>query len=123
MANEEHANGYYGMVQSPFAQADGQESQELLGENGKIIQQCKNDFHYISKLGIHYVGNYDLDLNPSDLNYTNYDGTNHPIIVIINNMPFQIGKTRMLELENVQITSIIFPKIDHDLIYVDYQYK
>lgn len=118
MANEEHTNGYYGMIQSPFT-----ENEDLLSNNGKIKTQCKNDFHYISKLGIHYIGNYDLDLNPSDSNYTNYDGANHPIIVKINNISFQIGKTRMLELEDVQITSIIFPKIDHDLIYVDYQYK
>lgn len=116
--NEElnNTNGYYGMIQSPFVQ-----DEELLGENGRIIQQCKNNtFNYISKLGIHYIGNYDLDLNPPN---SNYDGINHPIIVTINNMPFRIGKTRMLELEDVHITSIIFPKIDHHLIYVDYQYK
>jgi len=36
---------------------------------------------------------------------------------------FQIGKTRMLELEDVRITSIKFKQNMNDSIYLDYQYK
>ena len=47
-------NGFFGNIQGPFA-AD----EELFT---KIQSECKDTIKYISKLGIHYVGNFDLDL-------------------------------------------------------------
>lgn len=40
----------------------------------------------------------------------------------INGIEFQIGITRMLELEDVKVTSIQFVEDTNDLIYIDYQY-
>lgn len=98
-------NGFFGTLQGPFAA-----NEELL----ILIQaDCKDTIDYISKLGIHYTGNYNLDLNGI---YENQ------LLVRINNIEFQIGKTRMLQLEDVQITSIQFVNNTDDCIYIDYQY-
>lgn len=48
-------NGFFGNIQGPFA-AD----EELFT---KIQSECKDTIEYISKLGITYVGNFDLDLS------------------------------------------------------------
>ena len=99
-------NGFFGNIQGPFA-AD----EELFT---KIQSECKDTIEYISKLGIHYVGNFDLDLS----------GTRQKqIFVRINGIEFQIGSTRMLELEDVAITSIQFVEDTNELVYIDYQYK
>lgn len=99
-------NGFFGNIQGPFA-AD----EELFT---KIQSECKDTIEYISKLGIHYVGNFDLDLS----------GTRQKqIFVRINGIEFQIGITRMLELEDVAITSIQFVEDTNELVYIDYQYK
>ena len=98
-------NGFFGNIQGPFA-AD----EELFT---KIQTDCKDTIEYISKLGIHYIGNFDLDITG-----TRWD----PLFVRINNIEFQIGLTRMLELEDVQVTSIQFVNDVDDLVYIDYQY-
>lgn len=99
-------NGFFGNIQGPFA-AD----EELFT---KIQSECKDTIEYISKLGITYVGNFDLDLS----------GTRQKqIFVRINGIEFQIGITRMLELEDVAITSIQFVEDTNELVYIDYQYK
>ena len=97
-------NGFFGNLQGPFAA--NEEVFSLIQANSRYQIQ------YIEKLGIHYVGNFDLDLQ-GDSN----------IHVKINNIDFQIGKTRMLELEDVQITSIQFVNDTDDLVYIDYQYR
>ena len=74
-------NGFFGNIQGPFA-AD----EELFT---KIQSECKDTIEYISKLGITYVGNFDLDLFGTRWNQT---------FVRINGIEFQIGITRMLEL-------------------------
>lgn len=80
----------------------------------RFNQECKDTVEYISKLGIHYVGNFDLDLS----------GTRQKqIFVRINGIEFQIGITRMLELEDVAITSIQFVEDTNELVYIDYQYN
>ena len=55
----------------------------------RFNQNCKDTIEYISKLGIHYVGNFDLDLTGTRWKQT---------FVRINGIEFQIGITRMLEL-------------------------
>lgn len=98
-------NGFFGNIQGPFA-AD----EELFT---KIQSECKDTIEYISKLGVHYVGNFDLDLSGEKWKQT---------FVRINGIEFQIGITRMLELQDVKITSIQFVEDTDDLIYIDYQY-
>ena len=99
-------NGFFGNIQGPFA-AD----EELFT---KIQLDCKDTIDYISKLGIHYVGDSNLDITGI---YQNQ------LFVRINGIEFQIGKTRMLQLEDVQITSIQFVNDTNDRVYIDYQYE
>ena len=99
-------NGFFGNLQGPFAA-----NEELFT---KIQMDCKDTIKYISKLGINCVGNYDLDLNGN---------TTNQIFVKINGIDFQIGITRILELQDVEITSIQFTQDMNDLTYLDYQYQ
>ena len=98
-------NGFFGSLQGPFTA-----NEELFI---KIQADCKDTIEYISKLGIHYAGNFDLDLAGNFWKQ---------IIVRINGIEFQIGITRMLELQDVKVTSIQFVEDTDDLIYIDYQY-
>ena len=98
-------NGFFGNIQGPFAA-----NEELFT---KIQSECKDTIEYISKLGITYVGNIDLDLTGK---------RQKQIFVRINGIEFQIGITRMLELQDVKITSIQFVEDTDDLMYIDYQY-
>ena len=107
-------NGFFGNLQGPF-----QANQEI------FTQIPQHDYiKYISKLGIVYTGDINLEVNRD----------NFPkIIAVINNIQFRIGKTKMLELEDVRITSIKlkaegleenginFQDISQ-YIYIDYQY-
>lgn len=105
MENQEHTNGFFGNIRGPFFK-----NEEIFT---KIQQQCIDTIDYISKIGIIYTGDLNLEVCR----------TNFPkIIVIINNIQFQIGKTKILELENVKITSIKFKEDTKDNIYIDYQY-
>ena len=98
-------NGFFGNIQGPFAA-----NEEIIT---KIQSECKDTIEYISKLGITYVGNFDLDLIGKRWKQT---------FVRINGIEFQIGITRMLELQDVKVTSIQFVEDTDDLIYIDYQY-
>lgn len=99
-------NGYFGMIQGPFVA-----NEEIFT---KIQEQCLYQIDYISKIGIIYNGNLNLDVN----------NTIFPkIIVIINDIQFQIGKTKILELEDTKINSIKFKENTDDKIYIDYQYQ
>ena len=100
-------NGFFGNLQGPFLA-----NEELFT---KIQEQCSGQINYLSKLGIHYAGDFDLDLEGKR--------QNRQIFVRINNISFQLGKTRMLELEDVQITSIQFQQDMNQMCYIDYQYK
>lgn len=115
MAEEQKINGFFGQLQGPFKYDT--EVMDIIND------QCNNTIDYITKIGIHFTGNYRLSL---DGNITKN------LWVKINNIPFQIGITRMLELEDTKITSIIFikdPNIENnqdytnDHVYIDYQYK
>lgn len=79
----------------------------------KIQQQEETDIDFLIKLGVHYIGNFDLDI------LGKYVPEQH---VLINNIDFQIGKTRMLELQDCQITSIIFLEDKDDRYFIDYEY-
>ena len=105
-------NGFFGQIQGPF-----QEGDEIFAA---IQAQCKNPINYITKIGIHYPGNFDFDLNGIFWPPSNPIKYAH---ILINNIDFQIGKTRMLELEDVQITSIKFLETTDSNVYIDYQYK
>lgn len=105
-------NGFFGNISGPFAV-----DEEVIT---KIQGKCSEQIGYLSKIGIHYVGDFDFDISNSENPYW------PPVYVIFNddqnNMKFQIGKTRMLELQDVEITSIKFPQNMDDRIFIDYQY-
>lgn len=94
-------NGFFGMIEGPFAA-----NEEIFT---KIQEQCLYPIKYISKIGIIYTGNL------NSIQYPRFS-------VKINDIQFQIGKTKMLELEDVQITSIKFTENINDKVYIDYQY-
>ena len=99
-------NGFFGHLSGPF-EKDIQIFNILNQQSGRRI-------NYISKLGIHCVYDFNLDIQ----------GQWYPqIIVKINNIDFTIGKTGILELEDCQIISIQFLNDTNDNIYIDYQYK
>ena len=79
----------------------------------KIQQQENNSVNVLVKLGISHIGDFDLDI------YGKYISEQH---ILINNIDFQLGKTRMLELEDCQITSIVFQNDADDKWYIDYEY-
>lgn len=95
----------FGQISGPF-----QAGQEVLL---KIQEQEEDDISSLVKVGIFYIGNFDLDLTGTRWKQT---------FVRINGIEFQIGITRMLELQDVKITSIQFVEDTDDLIYIDYQY-
>lgn len=94
-------NGFFGSIEGPFT-AD----EEIFT---KIQEQCRYPIKYINKIGIVYTGS---------LGSIKFPG----ISVIINNIQFQIGQTRILELQDVEITSIKFKDNIDDKAYIDYQY-
>lgn len=79
----------------------------------KIQQQEETEITSLCKIGIQYAGDFDLDI------YGKYISEQY---ILINNINFQIGKTRMLELEDCQITSIIFGNDTDDRWFIDYEY-
>lgn len=95
----------FGQINGPF-----QANQNILL---KIKQQEDKDIDFLIKLGVHYIGNFDLDI------LGKYVPEQH---VLINNIDFQIGKTRMLELQDCQITSIAFENNKNDRWFIDYEY-
>lgn len=98
----DHGNGFFGQVRSPFIEGD---------QIFNVIQeQCQPYIvDYINKIGIHVPINYNFDINQQTLT------------VLLNSKEFKIGKTGMLQLEDVKIKSIVFPK-NIDNCYIDYQY-
>ena len=62
-------NGFFGMIQGPFAA-----NQELFI---KIQEQCLESIDYISKIGIVYTGDLNLDVNNNIF---------PKIVIIINNI-------------------------------------
>ena len=95
----------FGQISGPF-----QAGQEVLL---KIQEQEEVDISSLVKVGISYIGNFDLDI------YGNYIPQQH---IKINDIDFQLGKTKMLELEDCQITSIVFQNGADDRWYIDYEY-
>lgn len=100
------SNGFYGCIQGPFPA-----NEELIT---KIQTDCSNTVNYISKIGIHYSKNFNLDIN----------GVFYPeVIVILNGIEFQLGKTGSLDFQEVQITSIKFKQNVDENMVIHYQYK
>ena len=87
----------------------------------KIQQQEETEINFLCKIGIQYTGNFDLDISwqISDQQHKLYVPTQ---FIQINGIDFQIGKTRMLELEDCQITSIVFKNDTDDRWFIDYEY-
>ena len=100
-------NGFFGQLQGPFTA-----NTDLFSQ---IQEECSNPLNYLTKLGIHYVGNFDLDLTG------NKEG--QQFFIEINGIDFQLGKTRMLEFQDVQIYSIKFKQNMDQNCYIDYQYN
>lgn len=97
-------NGFFGNIQGPFAA-----NEEIIT---KIQEDCAYPIDYISKLGIHYVGNFDFSVVQDSPNFVRINGIN-----------FQIGKTRILQLEDVEIRSIKFLNDVGERVFIDYQYQ
>lgn len=95
----------FGQISGPF-----QAGQEVLL---KIQEQEEINVSSLVKIGISYIGDFDLDI------YGNYISQQH---IKINDIDYQLGKTRMLELEDCQINSIIFQNGADDRWYIDYEY-
>ena len=95
----------FGQISGPF-----QAGQEVLL---KIQEQEETNVSFLVKVGISYIGNFDLDI------YGKYISQQH---IKINDIDYQLGKTRMLELEDCQINSIIFQNGADDRWYIDYEY-
>lgn len=102
-------NGFFGSLEGPFLEDN--QILDIIKQNSK---EEPNTNIFVSKLGIHWVSNFDSDLNGI------YQKS---LFVKINDIEFQIGKTRMLELEDVKITSIKFMQNTDDTVYIDYQYQ
>lgn len=100
-------NGFFGQIQGPFTA-----NVDLFLQ---IQEECLNPINYITKLGIQYIGDFDLDLEG------NREG--RQLFVEINGLDFQLGKTRMLEFQDVQINSIKFKQNMDKNCFIDYQYK
>ena len=95
-------NGFFGQLQGPFS------ANSNLME--KIQQQCNSSEPVIvTKIGIH------------NANYKDQELQFLPIIKI-NNIPFIIGKTNILELEDVNITSLQVLQNVNNLFFINYQY-
>lgn len=95
----------FGQISGPF-----QAGQEVLL---KIQEQEETNVSFLVKVGISYIGNFDLDI------YGKYISQQH---IKINDIDYQLGKIRMLELEDCQINSIIFQNGADDRWYIDYEY-
>ena len=99
-------NGFFGQINGPFSV--NEEVFDLIKE------QCSQPVNYLTKVGFHLVKTYPLDLL----------GIYEPTIsILINGIEFLLGKTGLLELEDVQITSIQFLNEVDELFYIDYQYE
>lgn len=97
---------FFGQIQGPFP---------ANGEIFTLIQaQHSEQIKHLTKLGIHLLRNYDLDLNGR---------ATHSLAVAINDESFQIGRTGMLEFDNVEVTSIVFPISMDATTFIDYQYE
>ncbi len=114
-------NGFFGQISGPF------QANQNIFEKIKT-EQTNNKMNYISKIGIHYPVNFDYPLNFSQ-NFQAADSFCFPIKVSLydgkqkKSRIFQIGKTGILELQDVKITSIYFLNNIDDNIYIDYQYQ
>lgn len=100
-------NGFFGMIQGPFLSG-----QQIIK---KIQLDCVYPINYITKIGIHYLGDLVQGYQPN--------GKTAPFSIFLNNIQFIIGKAKQLELEDTQITSI---KFSHDTtkdVIIDYQYQ
>lgn len=111
-------NGFYGNLQGPF-----EANQELFNIIKADSKYESDNSVYITKLGIHIVNNYDLKISNNFENILINKLFQTGPIVIINGKEFQIGRTGILELEDVKIDSIIFPKDIDERCFIDYQIK
>ena len=99
------ATNNFGQISGPF-----QAGQEILL---KIQEQEEANISSLIKVGISYIGDFDLDI------YGHYIPQQY---IKINDIDYQLGKTRMLELEDCQIISIVFQNGADDRWYIDYEY-
>lgn len=98
-------NGFFGSVQGPFYA-----NQQIID----IIQeQCQFSIVYLSKIGIHNQTNYNLDISGK---------ATKQVIILINGEEFVLGKTGILEFDNVQIISLKFKQDVNQHLFIDYQY-
>ncbi len=116
-------NGFFGHITGPF------EANENVYQ--KIISECGQDIDYISKIGIHYPVNFDYPLTFEAINNDNENQSSpfcYPIFINLYDAKtraskrFQLGKTGMLELQDVKITNISFSTDVDDNMHIDYQY-
>lgn len=115
-------NGFFGQISGPF-----NVNQNIFEKINQ--EQCNGKINYISKIGFHYPVNFDYPIT-FDSNISKEKKFYFPISVSIYDAErdkdriFQLGKTGILELQDVKITTSIFFLNDiDDNIYIDYQYK
>ena len=116
-------NGFFGHISGPF-----NANQNIFEKINR--EQCDGKINYISKIGIHYPINFDYPLTFDSFENFSENSFYFPIKVSLydaekdKNKIFQLGKTGMLELQDVKITTSIFFLNDvDDNVYIDYQYK
>ena len=116
-------NGFFGHISGPF-----NANQNIFEKINQ--EQCNGQINYISKIGIHYPVNFDYPINFESYSSIKGNPFYFPILISIydaerdKNRIFQLGKTGILELQDIKITTSIFFLNDiDDNIYIDYQYK
>ena len=122
----------FGCLIGPFEENTELFASSYIDEQQKINRNILDFEPYISKLGISYVGDYNLDLegqregrpnpDPSAVNDITEKRQWVQIIEKDSNQikQFQIGKTRMLELEDVKIISLQFKQPMNSSTYIHY---
>ena len=121
---------HFGCLSGPF-KANVELFDKILEQHES--QQESTFSPYICKLGINYVGNYNLDLygqrqaiKVNNNNELEIQFLPKKQFIIVKekdnekNIEIQIGKTRMLELEDVKITSLRFAQDMNDSTYIHY---
>lgn len=119
-------NGFFGNIQGPFdiinySQQEIENNNQtytlitILGEDLFIKANIQSDgsIDYISKMGLVYTGDLNLDVYKNNfpkviisIKTTTNDVNTDTGFIEIHQQEFQIGKTKMLELENTSLTSI-----------------
>ena len=120
-------NGFFGQIAGPFTTQD--QIFDLIKEQCYTIvnqeEEIEYTIDYINKIGINYpIKNYGRVTQISSDPNPVYDDNQFKIQLGngLNNTVFALGKTGMLELQDVNIKYIKVLQDVDDNFYIDYQY-